>query len=455
MNSRGITAISSYIPAYRLTAAEIARARRTETTSKASRAVSGFDEDSATMAVEAGRRVVNAVPGPAISRIGFLTTTPPYEMKNNASVIHAALGLRAELGAYDLGTSLRSTLGSLTSSEPGSLILAADVGIARPGADTELSYGDAAAAALIGNGDEVVLALEGAAGETDEILDHWRLRGESASSTSEDRFVLSVYKPILERVLARLDVDAVDHVIVSAPSSRVATMARRQLSRLGPAREMEGVGYCGAADALVQVDLALANVAPGDRLLVVGLIDGCDAILFRATERVADRPTIDYNSGAPADVGYLDYLAWRGFVERETPRRPAPNAVSPPAAARGAEWKFALQASRCTNCSKVASPPQRVCVHCGSTGPTEPIDLSRVGATVKTFSVDRLAFSLNPPVVAAIVDFDGGGRLEVEMTDSNPATLEVGQRVRMVFRRRHSSGGIHNYAWKATRGGLE
>lgn len=53
-------------------------------------------------------------------------------------------------------------------------------------------------------------------------------------------------------------------------------------------------------------------------------------------------------------------------------------------------------------------------------------------------------------MVAAVVGFDGGGRLEVEITDTDPDSLFVGAPARMTFRRRHSSGGVHNYVWKAT-----
>ena len=63
--------------------------------------------------------------------------------------------------------------------------------------------------------------------------------------------------------------------------------------------------------------------------------------------------------------------------------------------------------------------------------------------------MDRLAYSLNPPMVAAVIGFERGGRLEVEITDSDPAALRVGAPVRMIFRHRNSSGGIHNYVWKA------
>ena len=59
--------------------------------------------------------------------------------------------------------------------------------------------------------------------------------------------------------------------------------------------------------------------------------------------------------------------------------------------------------------------------------------MADTAATIATFTVDRLAFSLSPPVVAAVVDFDGGGRFQVEMTDVDPEAVAIGQRVSIVF----------------------
>ncbi|MEZ5134219.1 MAG: OB-fold domain-containing protein [Acidimicrobiales bacterium] len=69
--------------------------------------------------------------------------------------------------------------------------------------------------------------------------------------------------------------------------------------------------------------------------------------------------------------------------------------------------------------------------------------------TVVTFTVDRLAYSPSPPIVFAVVDFDGGGRLPVELTDVDAASVAMGDRVEMTFRRLNSSDGIQNYFWKA------
>jgi uncharacterized OB-fold protein len=75
--------------------------------------------------------------------------------------------------------------------------------------------------------------------------------------------------------------------------------------------------------------------------------------------------------------------------------------------------------------------------------------MADVRATVATYTVDRLAFSLSPPVVAVVLDFDGGGRFQCELTDVDPASVAIGQRVEMTFRRLFTQDGIHNYFWKA------
>lgn len=83
--------------------------------------------------------------------------------------------------------------------------------------------------------------------------------------------------------------------------------------------------------------------------------------------------------------------------------------------------------------------------------------MADVPATIVTFTVDHLAYSPSPPIVFAVVDFDGGGRFPVELTDVEAANLAIGDRVEMTFRRLTTADGVHNYFWKARpiRGGEE
>jgi hydroxymethylglutaryl-CoA synthase len=74
--------------------------------------------------------------------------------------------------------------------------------------------------------------------------------------------------------------------------------------------------------------------------------------------------------------------------------------------------------------------------------------MADVPGTIAALTVDRLAYSPSPPVVFAVVDFDGGGRAPLELTDVDPDTVSVGDRVEPTFRRLSTADGIHNYFWK-------
>ena len=79
-----------------------------------------------------------------------------------------------------------------------------------------------------------------------------------------------------------------------------------------------------------------------------------------------------------------------------------------------------------------------------------PERVADVSGTVATYTIDRLAFSPSPPLIAAVVDFDGGGRFPCEMTDVAPEEMHIGLRVDLTFRRFFTApNGVHNYFWKA------
>ena len=95
-------------------------------------------------------------------------------------------------------------------------------------------------------------------------------------------------------------------------------------------------------------------------------------------------------------------------------------------------------------------PPQRVCLRCQAVDRMEPVALRDTQAVVRTFTIDRLAASINPPVVVGVLDFDGGGRYRCQLTDVVAADVAVGDRVEMVYRLvSESPNGVRNYFWKA------
>jgi uncharacterized OB-fold protein len=149
------------------------------------------------------------------------------------------------------------------------------------------------------------------------------------------------------------------------------------------------------------------------------------------------------------DVTYASYLKWREILPTEPPRRPDPDRPAGPPMMRSEKWKFAFVGSRCTACGTPQLPPQLVCVKCHKNGMMEPYPFADRTGKIATYAIDRLAYSLNPPTVNVVLDFDGGGRFICEMTDCEPDKVAIGDEVEMTFRRLFTAGGVKNYFWKA------
>jgi len=467
----GLLAYGAYVPRHRLQRSELAAALGTRA-GKGARAVASYDEDSTTMGVEAARRALAR--GGCPDSIYFATTAPAYVDKTNATAIHAALDLGHRGFAVDLAGASRSAVGALrAAATTGGLAVLADIRTGRPGSADERDGGDAAAAFLFGEGSgggefeqsegwrgstppsEPIAVLVAQAAATAEFLDRWRLPGSDASNGWEERFGLESYLPLINdaasRALARAGLEQADRVVISSPHSRAAVAAAKafppRIETTAP-----GVGYAGAADLGIKLAAELDEAGPDETLLLIHAADGCDAVVLRTTSALpAGRAAapVDGQLSAGRDVRYATFLAWRGVIERETPRRPEPDRPAGPPSARSEAWKFGFVGSRCTECGRVHVPPTRVCSGCRAVDRMERIPLAGRPGTVATYTVDRLAYSPSPPMIDVVVDFDGGGRYTLEMTDASPDEVEIGARVEMTFRRLYTTGGVHNYFWKA------
>jgi len=341
------------------------------------------------------------------------------------------------------------------------LAVLSDIRTGLPGGADERDGGDGAVAFLFADDApeaRVVAEPLGAASATAEFLDRWRLPGEPASRQWEERFGEHAYLPLGEAALAEalksagVTAPAVTRLIVAGPHGRAV---RRVAAAAGVKKDaiaddlLAAVGNTGTAHAGLMLAAVLDNARPDDVVVVVSLADGADASVWRVT-RASRQPTgIGAQLAAGGRVSYPTFLSWRGFLDREPPRRPDPQAPEAPPARRAEAWKFAFTGSRCQACGARHLPPQRVCVKCHAVDRMAPERLADVPATIATFTVDRLAFSPSPPMVVAVLDFEGGGRFQSEMTDVDPKAVKIGDRVTMTFRRLLTAGGVHNYFWKA------
>jgi 3-hydroxy-3-methylglutaryl CoA synthase/uncharacterized OB-fold protein len=457
----GIVSYGAYLPYWRLQRSAIGQTLGAGG-GKGARSVASYDEDSTSMGVESGRIALAGAPaGYEPGLVSFATTAPAYADKTNATAIHAALALPDDVPAFDAVGAIRSGVGAAWMAQAaGGLAVLSDVRTGRPGSADEAAGGDGAVTLAFGT-EGVIAEVVGAASVTEEFTDRWRAPGDAYAQVWEERFGEHAYVPLAERAVTAalkgsgIALDDVDHVIITGAQTRAVKAAARAIGAR-PETVVDDlandVGNTGAAHwALLLADV-LDRAEPGQQIAVVLLADGCDVWLLKATDLLpAHRQAVavrDRIAATRDDLTYAQFLTWRGFLQREPPRRPEPDRPAAPPSARTDAWKYAFVGSRDAN-GFVYLPPSRVSMTSGDIDQMEQVRMADVPATIATFTVDRLAFSLSPPVVAAIIDFDGGGRFQCELTDVDPAAVKIGDRVSMTFRRLYTSGGVHNYFWKA------
>lgn len=466
---QGIIAAAGYVPHNRLDRARIAEVMGAGG-GKGTRAVASYDEDTTTLAVEAGRLALRSAPESARDAIDTLTlstATPVYLDKTNATVAHAALRLDGSVATYDLGGGIRSGVGALRSalrSIGTTLVLSCDIRTGLPTSADESAGGDAAAAVLIGDesAGSVIAELIGTASATREFLDQWRTPGDVRPRHWEERFAETQYGPLADQAwndalkAADLTPEQVDRLIITSPHARALKAAKRKLG-VGAKAVVEGldatVGNAATAQPALLLASELEGAEPDEVIALVVLADGVDVIVVRTTDAIESwqpaRPVATQVSTGDASLPYAKFLSWRGVLPVEPPRRPEPARMSASAAGRSLDWKYGFVGSKDHESGALHLPPSRISYVGGAVDDMEPAPMADATGTVVTFTIDKLVYSPSPPVVFAVVDFDGGGRLPMEITDVDASAVAIGDRVEMTFRRINTGDSIANYFWKA------
>lgn len=447
MNRPQLLSYGAYLPRHRLARSAIGKGA-------GARAVASHDEDAITMGVAALRQI-----GAAQRRgqaMYFATATPPYWDKSNAGTVATACALGAQAPGVDLA-GLRSGMDALRiAAHSSGLAVLSDLRTGRPGSSEEAEGGDGAAAFLFGQAGDggAVAELLGQVSLGTELMDIWRQPGSSWACLAEDRFASVTLEGLAREAVATLlaqtgITQAPTQALVSCLNGRLAlSLAQAFKPAQAPAplkAHRAEVGYCGAADPGLLLASALDQARAGDTLLLVCAAGGVDAMLWRVLKDGPARQRAE--QALPLD--YVRYLTWRGLLQREPARRPERATVSSPASFRNQAWKFGLTGTRCTVCGAVHLPGARVCAGCGAIDQSEAHDVSERRARVASFSTDLVSDSPASPAQVAVIDFEGGGRVLMEMTDTASGGVQPGDAVQMSFRRTYAVDGTPNYFWKA------
>lgn len=467
-----VSSIGTYLPRLRLSRAAIAAATGWLSGSsggKGTRTLAFWDEDSLTMAVAAARDCLShvATDRAGIEALTFATVTPHFATPQSGALMHAGLRLAPHCIVQDHGGTPRATLAALHAAlEAGrpALIAGSDLAVEPAGSAAEQRSGDGGAAILVGLGD-ALLRYRGGTSVSSPFVDRYRAIGVHAPVNWEERWireegVLGHMPEAITDALARAHLSPADiqHFVMPSPvagaAKAVADQARLSNAQLAPDLIAE-CGDTGNAHAIMMLAGALADVRPGDRILVAQFGQGATALIFEATDAVTRfQPSMPLQlARGIAENAYLKLPIFRGQLDWDRglrARTPINEALS--TAYRRADALLGFIGGRCRETGTVQFPPSRLSVAEGMHLDTqEPWPLADRHGTIITTTADRLAFSRSPPNCYGLVDFDGGGRLMMDFTDPDAEQLDHQARVAFAFRVKDidETTGWRRYFWKA------
>ncbi len=463
----GIVTYGGYVPFHRIKKSEIAAAYG-KIAKTGEKAVAYYDEDSLTMAVAASLNAIPSADGKDLKGVYFATTTSPYREKQCASQIAAVMDCNHAVRSADFSSSLKcasdAMLTALEFAKSGerTLVAAADCRLGGNDGSYENDLGDGGAAFVFGDGDDVIAEFIGSATVSIEGYDMWRLQDSKIVRFWDVRFAnTQLYVPMVteavKNVLAQTSLKPEDFAAVVSYAHEERYIASPLLKLGFTADQIKPtlygeIGNTGCAAAPLMLANALDDAKPGDKILSLFYGDGCNALVFEATEKIAGykpahkvREIIDRKNNT---LTYGKYLKWKEFLECEPMRRPDQERSSQPDYFRGYKRNNAMWGSKCKVCGKPHYPPQRVCATCHSVDQMEPYRFIGKKAWLRTFTLDGVSLSLDPPNNLVVVEFEGGGKMMTFLDDCDKNDIHVKMPVELSFRRMFRAGQVNTYFWK-------
>jgi 3-hydroxy-3-methylglutaryl CoA synthase/NAD(P)-dependent dehydrogenase (short-subunit alcohol dehydrogenase family)/putative sterol carrier protein len=479
-NMSGIIAYGAYIPRLRLDRMSIFQgigwlAPAVITVAQGERSFCNWDEDAITMAVAAAKDCLIGMDKRKVEALYLASTTLPFKDRLNAGVVSTALNLKQNILALDMTSSLKAgttsivaALESIKSEEKDQiLVTATDMRETKAASHYEMWFGDGAAALLLGN-DNVIAKYVGSHSITMDFVSHYRTSGRQYDYTWEERWVRDegygkIIPQAIEGLLSKLGltIDDIQKLVYPCLFTRTHGQIARSLGA-GPEIVLDNMhevcGETGAAHPLVMLVRALEDAEPGDRIIVAGFGQGCDAICFEVTENIHNLPPREAVRGSLENRkqvnNYFKFLKFRNLITTEEGiRAEAPSQTALSTLWRKREMVLGLVGGKCTKCGTPQFPKMDICVNpeCAATHSQEDYEFADIPAAIMSYTGDMLAVSEDPPAIYGMVQFEGGGRLMADFSDCELGDLKVGLPVKMVFRRHavDPERGFIGYFWKA------
>ncbi len=314
----GIIGYGAYIPKYRIKMEEIAAVwgeeaqRIKKGLGIEEKAVPGTDEDSATMAVEAGRIALARaeIDSKKIGACYVGSESHPYAVKPTATIVAEALACGNDTMSADFefackaGTSAMQCCMGLVKSNmiKYALAIGSDTAQGRPGDALEYSAAAGAGAYIIGNEKGEILAeIEETVSFSSDTPDFWR-RQHAEFPQHGGRFtgLPAYFKHVMGAAQALFEKTGTfardyDYFVFHQPNGKfpreVAKMLGIEEKKLSPGLVCSRIGNTYSGASLIGLARVLDDAKPGEKIFVAsfGSGAGSDAFSINVTDNIVER----------------------------------------------------------------------------------------------------------------------------------------------------------------------
>lgn len=336
----GIVGYGAYVPCYRIAAAEIARVWNGTGLPVEEKSVPGPDEDTITMAIEAGRNALAraAIAATQLGAVWIGSESHPYAVKPSGTIVAEALGCSTNISAADWEFACKAGTEALTAAMGmvGSgmlsyaLAIGADTAQGRPGDALEYTAAAGAAALIVGPADQAIATLDATLSYVSDTPDFFR-RADRPYPVHGNRFTgVPAYFAHIEHAARNLfdqlgaEPGDFQYAVFHQPNAKFPQTIGKQLGfraeQIAPGLLSPRIGNTYSAAALLGLCATLDVAQPGERIMVVsyGSGAGADAYALTVTDRLpeirAAAPPVATYVARRQLVDYATYAKWRGKI---------------------------------------------------------------------------------------------------------------------------------------------
>ncbi|MFX0081122.1 MAG: OB-fold domain-containing protein [Candidatus Hodarchaeota archaeon] len=469
----GIKSYGAYLPKYLMPRELIAKAWDFPSV-PGTKAVASIDEDSITMAVEAGLDCLSGIDPKSIDGLFFATTTQVYTEKDSASFIATVLDLREDIITTDFTDSLKAgttalarAIDTIKANKDIStiLVIAADTREAEPATMSEFGFADGAAALLVKEGEDLPLVIDDYYSISANVTGPWKRTKEDSfirtfEAKMDNQFYTQSIIRVMSEIMKRNNLNPEDIDVAAYYYNNPRTHGRiSKMMKFSQGVAQNGlffqIGDLGTPMPFMLLISAMKRPKEDAKVILAGFGDGADAILMHIQDRKGLRELTKNHMGLSGHQktmktleNYTVYIENKKLLTKDRYVRKS-SAVT---MWRETPTVYKMYGNKCKNCGTVQYPSTfRSCIVCRADDQMELVKLALKGK-IFTYTLDHLVGGsyMATPIPRCVIDLDGGGRILVNMTEiENPEeNVKIGMEVELTFRKEHEGADFKNYYWK-------